>query len=302
MKPKILILAAVLGALFMLAPGRGARAQEGPTPHTLTPETLEEKISMAEFVVVGVVKDVRELPGQGTTFSRPLVVEMTAEVEVLEVLKGAIGNKTITIEFKRSERRSIPPRPDLAPGETAVLFLNRKPGGSTLLFISPFAGKEPAGRTADGGAEEEVAALVETKGQAARVEAQLTLGGEGFWPGARIVFTAVIMNTGNTPVTLYTYIVPERDIVVTRGDGARVEPARTPPSPAPVREHFTTLQPGQFIGLRGDLAAAFPLAAPGAYSATLVFECQPGKKSGAVAWSGTITSAKAAFRIAGGGE
>lgn len=305
MKPRLLILTVLLTILAPCAPGREACAQTTGAAVNLTPETIGEKTSMADFVVVGEVKSVGEVPGQRTSVSRPLLPEMTAEVEVLEVLKGAMGEKKIVIEFKRSERPSRPPRPDLAVGETAVLFLRLKPGGATFEFISPFAGKEPAGA----GVEEQVADAVAGGGQTADLSAVLRLGGADFPAGGPVAFNAVISNDGGIPVTIYTYIVPGRDIVITGGDGTQVAPRATParaaPSPAPAghtglrREHFTTLQPGQFIGLRGDLAADFALTGPGAYTAAFILHCAPGKEAGAIAWNGTIVSPGVSFTIGG---
>lgn len=292
MKTRAFIYFFSLAALLVFAAAGPATAQNAPPAENLTPETLTEKVSMAEFVVVGEVRSAAPLPGQGTSVSKPLIEEMTAEVEVKRVLKGALGDGRITVEFKRSDRPSKPPRPSLVAGETAVLFLRRGSAAGTLRFITPFAGKERAGV----GVEEKVAALVESLGQTSSVEARLTLSGEAFAPGAPVRYSAIIANVGKTPVTLYTYMFPARDFVVTREDGSPVAPASAASAPAPIRDHFTTLQPGQFIGLSGDLAADFPLA-EGTYSAALVLKCPSGDTVGAVAWSGAVISPRAGFKV-----
>lgn len=288
---------AVLCAACALGAAPGGKDAMEITSMDLTPDTIAEKVAMSDFVVVGRVLRVEDVGG-GTKGMTQMITDAAAVIQVTRVLKGVLGDDEIRVAFKKSSLGSRPARTTLEPGETAVLFLAPEAGGG-FRFITPYAGKAPAE------AAREVEAIVKDTGGGGGVAARVAPAFSAFASGAPAPVEMRLTNTGGAPVTLYTLIDPERDLVIVREDGTAVPPKRKlTDRPKLRREYFTTLQPGQFIGATVDIAALFDISGPGAYSVVFSIRCPSGKELGLVSFSGALSSSTAQFSVgaAGGGK
>lgn len=252
-----------------------ARAQTEIHP-TKAPETLEEKMAMADVVVLGVVERVEAVDERDSMDRQPTREPSLATVRVEKLYKGTAGAKTLTVLFTRALRETRPPLVELKSGERAVLYLKAPRGGEALEFISPFYGKDNPGA----GLLKQLEAMSEAQGLAADVALTLEAQAPDVSGGARV--KVLLSNNGAVPVVFGATPAPGQILLVSGPDGKPLPPRARDADAA----RFPLYLPahGSF-GYTVDLTQYFDLSKPGNYQVEAAFD-PPASKSGA--WSGAL--------------
>ncbi|MEW6203386.1 MAG: hypothetical protein AB1546_15510, partial [bacterium] len=91
-----------------------ASCEEKINTLTLTPEKMEDKVAMADVVIIGTVIRVQPADEEKGAMVRSMIKRFIAEVEVKEIIKGVVPTRTVKVEFEKSANRESPERVSLS--------------------------------------------------------------------------------------------------------------------------------------------------------------------------------------------
>lgn len=260
-----------------------ARAQTVIHP-TKEPESLEERVAMADVVALGVVERVEAVDKRGGLDRQPTREPSLATVRVEKIYKGTADAKSLTVLFTHALRDTKPPLVELKQGERAVLFLKAPRGGEALEFISPFYGKNKP----DAGLLKQLEAMSDKQSLAAEVSLTLETQAPDANGGARV--KVLLSNNGAVPVVFGATPAPGQNLLVSGPDGKPLPPRARDADAA----RFSLYLPahGSF-SYTVDLAQYFDLSKPGNYQVEAAFD--PPASRGA--WSGALRAQGAVLAI-----